>query len=115
IKAVGADQSLSAFADLMDTLSYPTLLTTTEGDTPAAVGNRIEKTVLEYGLGDGSNEANGYAAPNYKPVNPPLVVALPDITIVDPNRWQLLHVEFLVSQNDVVLPRGVQIGVRPAG
>src|SRR5436189_122823 len=71
IKAVGADQSLSAFADLMDTLSYPTSLTTTEGDTPAAVGNRIAKTVLEYGLGDGSNEANGYAAPNYKPVNPP--------------------------------------------
>jgi len=113
IKAVGADQSLSAFADLMDTLSYPTSLTTTEGDTPAAVGNRIAKTVLEYGLGDGSNEANGYAAPNYKPVNPPLVVALPDITIVDPNRWQPLQVEFLVSQNGVVLPSGVQTAVGP--
>src|SRR5438105_8128145 len=113
IKAVGAEQSLSEFADLMDTLSYPTSLTTTDGDTPAAVGNRIAKTVLEYGLADGSNEANGYAAPNYKPVNPPLVVALPDISIVDPNRWQPLQVEFLVSQNGVVLPSGVQTAVGP--
>ena len=113
IKAVGAEQSLSEFADLMDTLSYPTSVTTTDGDTPAAVGNRIAKMVLEYGLADGSNEANGYAAPNYKPVNPPLVVALPDITIVDPNRWQPLQVEFLVSQNGVVLPSGVQTAVGP--
>src|SRR5437764_1680477 len=113
IKAVGAEQSLSEFADLMDTLSYPTSLTTTDGDTPAAVGNRIAKTVLEYGLADGSNEANGYAAPNYKSVNPPLVVALPDIRIVDPNRWQPLQVEFLLSQNGVVLPSGVQTAVGP--
>jgi len=113
IKAVGAEQSLSEFADLMDTLSYPTSLTTTDGDTPAAVGNRIAKMVLEYGLADGSNEANGYAAPNYKPVNPPLVVALPDIRIVDPNRWQPLQVEFLLSQNGVVLPSGVQTAVGP--
>src|SRR5437762_6470634 len=113
IKAVGAEQSLSAFADLIDTLSYPTSLTTTDGDTPAAVGNRIAKMVLEYGLADGSNEANGYAAPNYKPVNPPLVVALPDIRIVDPNRWQPLQVEFLLSQNGVVLPSGVQTAVGP--
>src|SRR5437870_6998781 len=62
IKAVGADRSLSEFADLMDTLSYPTSLTTTDGDTPAAVGNRIAKAVLDYGSSDGSNEANGYAA-----------------------------------------------------
>jgi len=111
IKAVGADQSLSEFADLMDTLSYPTSLTTTDGDAPAAVGNRIAKTVLDYGMTDGSNEANGYASPDYTPLNPPLVVALPDITIVDPNRWQPLQIEYLVSQNGVVLPSGVQAAV----
>lgn len=113
IKAVGADKSLSEFADLMDALSYPTSLTTTDGDTPAAVGNRIAKMVLDYGIADGSNEANGYAAPEYKPVNPPLVVALPEITIVDPNRWQPLQIEHLVSQNGVVLPSGVQTAVAP--
>jgi hypothetical protein len=113
IKAVGADKSLSEFADLMDELSYPTATTTTEGNTPAAVGNRIAKAVLEYGLADGSNEANGYAATDYTPVNPPLVVALPDITMVDPNRWQPLQIENLVSQNGVVLPSGVQQAVGP--
>ena len=113
IKAVGADKSLSEFADLMDALSYPTAITTTDGDTAAAVGNRIAKTVLDYGSSDGSNEANGYAAPEYKPVNPPLVVALPEIAMVDPNRWQPLQIEYLVSQNGVVLPSGVQTAVGP--
>ena len=113
IKAVGADQSLSQFADLMDALNYPTAVTTTDGDAPAAVGNRIAQTVLTYGSTDGSNEANGYAAPDYKAVNPPLIVALPDISMVDPNRWQPLQIEYLVSQNGVVLPSGVQTAVGP--
>jgi hypothetical protein len=113
IKAVGADKSLSEFADLMDQLTYPTAMTDTVGDTPAAVGNRIAKAVLEYGSADGSNEANGYTAPDYKSVNPPLVVALRDITVVDPNRWQPLQIEYLVSQNGVVLPSGVQTAVGP--
>src|SRR6266568_1012624 len=113
IKAVGADRSLSEFADLMDALSYPTATATTEGDTPAAVGNRIAKAVLDYGNSDGSNEANGYAATDYRPVNPPLIVALPEITIVDPNRWQPLQIDNLVSQNGVVLPSGVQQAVGP--
>ena len=73
IKAVGGAESVSEFADVMDTLCYPLEVTTTEGDTPAAVGNRIAAAVLAYGLDDGSNQANGYAAPDYKPVNPPLV------------------------------------------
>jgi len=113
IKAVGADRSLSEFADLMDALSYPTAVTTTEGNAPAAVGNRIAKTVLDYGKSDGSNEANGYAATDYTPVNPPLVVARPEITIVDPNRWQPLQIENLLSQNGVVLASGVQQAVGP--
>ena len=113
IKSVGADRSLSEFADLMDALSYPIAISTTEGNTPAAVGNRIAKAVLDYGNSDGSNEANGYAAPDYKPVNPPLVVALPEIAIVDPNRWQPLQIEHLLSQNGVVLPSGVQQAVGP--
>ena len=34
IKAVGGDQSLSEFDDVMDSLCYPLDVTTTEGDTP---------------------------------------------------------------------------------
>ena len=80
IKAVGADQSLSEFDDVMDKLCYPIDAATTEGDSPAALGNRIAAAVLAYGLTDGSNQAGGYADPDYKPVNPPLVVAKPGTT-----------------------------------
>lgn len=113
IKAVGADKSLSQFDDTMDALCYPLSITTTDGDSPAAVGNRIAKAVLDYGLKDGSNEANGYAAPDYKPVNPPLVVAQPGITIVDPNRWQPLQLERMISQNGIPVANGVQVAVAP--
>src|SRR5439155_22065563 len=40
IKAVGGDESLSEFADLMDSLCYPVTVKTTDGDSPAAIGNR---------------------------------------------------------------------------
>src|SRR5438445_10718587 len=60
---------------------------------------------------DGSNEANAYVATDYQAVNPPLVVANPDITLVDPNRWQPLQIENLVSQNGVALPSAVQTPV----
>ena len=46
----------------MDSLCYPLDVTTTEGDTPAAVGNRIAAAVIAYGTTDGSNEAGDYAA-----------------------------------------------------
>ena len=111
IKAVGADVSLSEFANLMDDLAFPIATTTTVGDTPAAVGNRIAKAVLDYGLADGSNEAGGYTNPAYKPVNPSLIVALPGITLVDPNRWQPLEVNYQVSQNGVPIPGNEQVAV----
>lgn len=111
IKAVGADQSLSEFDDLMDALCYPISITTTDGDSPAAVGNQIAKAVLDYGKGDGSNEVNGYADSDYKPVNPPLIVAKPGITLVDPNRWQPLQIEHMISQNGIPVTNGVQQAV----
>ncbi|MBF8290751.1 MAG: hypothetical protein HW391_1719, partial [Chloroflexi bacterium] len=113
IKAVGADESLSAFADVMDSLCYPLTVTTTLGDTPAAIGNRIAKTVLDAGLADGSNQANGYAAPDYKPVNPPLVVAESGTTLSDPNRWQPLQLAHMISQNGIPIENGVQQAIGP--
>ena len=41
IRAVGGDRSLSEFADVMDSLCYPLDVRTTDGDSPAALGNRI--------------------------------------------------------------------------
>jgi uncharacterized protein DUF6851 len=113
IKAVGADKSLSEFADLMDALCLPISKTATEGGSPAMIGNRIAKAVLDYGKADGSNETNGYADPSYTPVNPPLVVAKPGITLVDPNRWQPLQIEHMLSQNGIPLTNGVQQAVGP--
>jgi hypothetical protein len=113
IKSVGADKSLSEFDDLMDAGCYPLSITATDGDSPAAVGNRIAKAVLLYGKSDGSNELNGYGDPDYKPVNPPLVVAQPGITLIDPNRWQPLQIEHMISQNGVPVTNGVQQAVGP--
>jgi hypothetical protein len=113
IKAVGADKSLSEFDDIMDALCFPISITRTDGDSPAAVGNRIAKAVLDYGKADGSNELNGYADPDYHPVNPPLVVAQPGITLVDPNRWQPLQIEHMISQNGIAVTNGVQVAVGP--
>src|SRR2546428_3805706 len=75
INAVAAEKSLAEFSDLMDALCLPISTTGTDGDSPAAVGNRIAKTLLDPAKTDGSNETNGYTAPGYKPVNPPLVAA----------------------------------------
>jgi hypothetical protein len=113
IKATGADQSLSEFADVMDALCYPVTMTATTGDLPAAIGNRIGATILAAGLADGSNEAGGYSDPDYKPVNPPLVVNQPGITMIDPNRWQPLQIEHMISQNGIAVTNGVQQAVGP--
>ena len=85
--------------DVMDSLCYPLDVTTTEGDSPAALGNRIAEAVIAFGMTDGSNQANGYAPPDYKPVNAPLVVADSGTTMIDPNRWQPLQLAHMISQN----------------
>jgi hypothetical protein len=113
IKAVGADVSLSEFDNVMDSLCYPLNVTTTVGNDPAAVGNRIAKAVLDYGLTDGSNQAGGYASPDYKSVNPPLVVAQPGTSMTDPNRWQPLQILHMISQNGIPVVNGVQQNVGP--
>ena len=55
--------------------------------------------IIDFGLKDGSNQADGYAAKDYKPVNPPLVVAGTEAEMSDPNRWQPLQIEHMISQN----------------
>ena len=108
IKSAGADESLSEFDNLMDSLCYPLDNTTTSGDSAAAVGNRIAATIVAFGLSDGSNQADSYTDPNYAPVNPPLVVAQSGITMTDPNRWQPLQIEHMISQNGIPVVNGVQ-------
>jgi Domain of unknown function (DUF6851)/VCPO second helical-bundle domain len=111
LTSVGASDSLSEFDDLMDALCHPLDVTTTEGDSPAAVGNRIAQAVIAFGKTDGSNEEGGYTDPDYKPVNPPLVVDQPGTIMTDPNRWQPLQIAHMISQNGIPVTNGVQQAV----
>jgi hypothetical protein len=113
IKSVGGEESLSQFANVMDGLCYPLDVTTTAGDSPAALGNRIAETVIAFGMTDGSNQANGYAPTDYRPVNDALVVAQSGTTMKDPNRWQPLQLEHMISQNGIPVTNGVQQAIGP--
>ena len=106
--AVGAATSLANFDAKMGALGYDKTLTSTAGDSPAAVGNRVAAAVLAYGATDGANEAADYTDPTYTPVNDPLIVKLPGTTMNDPNRWQPLALDFMVTQNGIPLPAKVQ-------
>lgn len=79
----------------------------TSGDAPSAIGNRVGLAVVQFGLQDGSNQANGYANLHYQPVNPALVMAAPgNPTMIDVARYQPLALESFVDQNGQVIPGG---------
>ncbi len=113
LDSVGAVDSITEFDGLMEALCYPIDVMTVEGDSPAALGNRIARVVLEAGMEDGSNEAEGYVDPDYAPVNPPLVVDLPGTSLIDPNRWQPLQIEEMISQNGILVENAVQEFIDP--
>ncbi|TWT46889.1 vanadium-dependent haloperoxidase [Botrimarina hoheduenensis] len=89
----GRSATVVNLRDQMSALGYDPDNFTLTGDGPAAVGNRIAESIIEYGLGDGANEANQYANPAgmYLPVNAPLTVEDAGVTVNDPNRWQPLN------------------------
>ena len=76
--------------------------TSTQGDTPAAFGNRIGQTVLDATRDDGSNEANGYKdTTGFKSVNPVLQPEQPGTGMVNPDQWQPLLLQVAFSQNGI--------------
>ena len=103
----GADETLPSLDAKMDSLGYDRAVTTIEGTTPAALGNRIAQTILAFGYVDGANELGDYGNRVYQPVNPPL---LPEFagnsSIVDVNRWQPLALAFFIDQSGNVIPTG---------
>lgn len=95
----GLSQILPPLFDRMDALGYDPYFNGTEGDSPAAVGNRVAQTVIAHGLNDGANEANDYANQFYEPINPPLdphEFGNPDM--IHPDHWQQLDLEFWCDQ-----------------
>ncbi len=111
LTSAGASDAIPSFDALMDELCYPVDVVDTQGDSPAALGNRIGAAVLAAGAEDGSNEPAGYADPDYHPVNRPLAVAEPGTRMRDPNRWQPLRIEQMVSQNGIPVVDDVQTSI----
>ncbi len=105
--SVGAAAILPMVEAQMASLGYDPMVTTTIGDTPAALGNRIGASVILFGLTDGANEANDYDNLFYEAVNLPLFPDFPgNPDISDVNRWQPLAIEFFLDQNDIPIPLG---------
>jgi hypothetical protein len=109
-----ASTTFRAIDDRMEELGCDPFFTSTDGDSPAALGNRVAAAVIDFGMTDGANEANDYADDTgYFPVNAPMIVELPGTEMADPNRWQPLALEFFVTQNGIPLPIDVQEFISP--
>ena len=111
--ASGLQETFDELTSTMESLCYRIDYTTTEGDSPAALGNRIAAAVIAYGRNDGAHEALRYLDPDYKPVNSPLVVEEPGAEMRDPNRWQPLALAKIVAQNGIPVPGKVQTFIGP--
>ena len=104
-----------ALTERFERLGYDPDNITVEGNSPAAVGNRIAAKVLAFGWSDGANERNVYRdQTGYNPTNTvALVFEFPGTTVTDPNRWQPLAFDHLVLQNGIVIGRAVQTFLGP--
>jgi len=106
--AAGLQATFDELAATMESLCYRIDYVDQQGDSPAALGNRIAATVIQRGKEDGSDEERHYIDTDYRPVNQPLVVKDPGATMSDPNRWQPLALARAVAQNGLPVPAGVQ-------
>lgn len=89
----GSPNEATVFAkhdELMAELGYDINVTVLDGDSPAALGNRIADRVITFFNLDGANEDNDCAPTNdYAPVHEPLVVNL--------------ALEFFIDQDGIVI------------
>ena len=77
----------------MAALGYDKNNTSTAGNSPAALGNRIAQAYMTRALTDGSNVQNNYAdTTGYVEHNPPLVVNQHGSNQTDYNHWQPLTI-----------------------
>ncbi len=97
----------------MASLCYRTDYASTEGDTPADLGNRIAAAVLEAGRTDGALEEQRYVDSSYVSANEPLAVAESGAVMNDPNRWQPLALAEQISQNGLPIPGQIQTFIGP--
>ena len=98
---------------VMRSLCLAPAFTTVDGDSPAALGNRIAAAVLAAGEDDGAHEAERYKDSAYQSVNEPLEVDEPGAAMKDPNRWQPLALGEQIAQNGLPIPGQVQSFIGP--
>lgn len=111
-----ATLTLARFDSLLLALGYDPANTSTDysSGSPAALGNYIAQSVIDYGLQDGSNEAGNYAYLHYQPVNPPLIWKFPgNPDCLDPNRWQPLAFDVFIDQAGNVIPGNIPKFIGP--
>ena len=96
---------------LMADLGYDPAFTSTDyaDGNPAALGNYIAQSLIQFGLQDGSNEQLAYSNRFYEPFNPSLNPALSGPNgLLDPNFWQPLYLDtynsFLTAGWGSVIP-----------
>ncbi len=100
----------------MAELGYPTGVTTSIGDSPAAVGNRVAAQLIAWAQSDGSREQFNHAAVpgSYPVVNPGLVFRLSYTpNVVDPNHWQPVAFGHTVGPKGQIIPTNVQSRLTP--
>jgi hypothetical protein len=111
--ASGLQETFDELVSTLEGLCYRLDYVETEGDSPAALGNKIAAAYIRRGRQDGANEELRYADPTYKPANPPLVVEEPGTKMRDPNSWQPLALARIVAQNGIPQPGAVQSFIGP--
>lgn len=90
--AAGSATTLPRLDACLQDLGFDPAQTSTAGNAPSAIGNRIAEIIIQHGMSDLSNEAGNYAdTTGYIAVNSPMLVALPGTGgLLDINRWQPL-------------------------
>ncbi len=98
---------------VMADLCYPIDDSSTAGDGPIALGNRIADAVIEFGATDGALEDERYVDSSYRAANEAMVVSDPGTVMSDPNSWQPLSLGLQLSQNGLPIPGNVQEYIGP--
>ncbi|MEZ5040031.1 MAG: MopE-related protein [Saprospiraceae bacterium] len=96
----------AALDSLFNKLGYNKdfLRTDYSSGSPAALGNYIAKSIIDFGLQDGSNEQNNYANTYYAPMNEALLMNQPgNPTLTNPDHWQPLALSLFIDQSGQVL------------
>jgi hypothetical protein len=112
-RVAGLETARTELDGVMASLCLRPTFTSTDGDSPAALGNRIGAAVISFGTTDGALEDEGYVDASYVARNDPLVVPNAGTVMRRPNHWQPLALDVQRAQNGLPLPGTVQQFIGP--